>query len=154
MDAGDLDPREPEDFGETRSGAARIVNRHRRVSGERSHQCPRRPGGLRMGQRFVEGVPSARIVKGLDAQGHDCEPITTPHAAGASDQAPRVYRQPGRSRAASLLPKCRHGQGGIFVDPTRPRREAARSMPPRAKITATPRVVATATSAPAMTSLG
>ena len=68
-------------IGKCLGGAARIVNRHRRLVRQQIEQGPRRSSDPRMGQRLVEGVSAAGIVEGLDAQGHDDEPIPEPQSA-------------------------------------------------------------------------
>ena len=79
--AGDLDMIHIEDRGECLGAAARIVNRYRRLVRQQIEQGPRRSSDPRMGQRLVEGVSAAGIVEGLDAQGHDDEPIPEPQSA-------------------------------------------------------------------------
>jgi hypothetical protein len=98
-----------------------------------------------MGQRLIEGVPAPNVIEGLDAQGHDGEPMPkeagfvrldiTPLGVGASYR--RVYREPAWRRPIGALMKRRQGQGNSSPEVPSPWRAAARSMPPLARIRAT-----------------
>ena len=71
VNAGDLDLRQSENLGEPFRCAIRIDDRDRRLPREPGQQRARRLGRMRVGQRFIQRVPAAEIVEGLDAQRHD-----------------------------------------------------------------------------------
>src|ERR1700757_299300 len=66
---------EGEDLVEGLGSTARIVDGYRSITCQGLDQCSPRSSGAWMGQRLIKGVPSADVVKGFDAQGHNGVPI-------------------------------------------------------------------------------